>query len=345
MRVAGQIALSLALAAACLVCARAQDRENAAGDIDHVLRGLPDLPVAAGAAPGRFNLAEESASLGYSTRFEKWSAKVDQYLDLSPQVTVDYGLLLTNKLSAGGTFTRQDTLSEVVLNGVYAPQRNVQLRLTGAQLRNAGGFAPAAGRDSAVLQNSVLLNARKYWNKYLFLSDLGLTAYSTQANTQGLMSDDTERMAPGRMDGYMLNLGVRPTAESRIEMRREFSHLSYYLGEDAQQSTDQASTRMKFSQHVGNCVRLQGGYTASSDYDRLDLNLARHHWNINLSRDQGGSNTALMIGYTVPLGVHASRGSKCGNGVDGVPSFESIVDASVRRPAQLPREPLIVEMP
>lgn len=344
MRVAGQIASCVALAAACLAGAQAQNHSDASGDIDHVLRGLPDLPASAN-APGHFNLAGESASMGYATRFEKWNAKVDQYLGLSPHLTVDYGLLLTSKLSAGGTFTRQDTLSEVVLNGIYAPQHNVRLRLTGAQLRNAGGFAPAASRDSAVLQNSLLLNARKYWNKYLFLSDLGLTAYSTQANAQAMASNDTDRMAPGRMDGYMLNLGVRPTAESRIDMRREFSHLSYTLGEDALQSADQASTRMKFSQHLGDCVRLQGGYTASSDNDRLDLNLARRNWNINLSRDQGGSNTALMIGYTVPLGVHASRGSKCGSGVDGAPSFESIVDASVKRPAQLPREPLFAEMP
>lgn len=334
------------LLALCVAGVHAQD------DLDHVLRALPDLPTVQAEAPGYFDLAGESAEMGYATRVEKWSAKLDQYLDLSPSLTVDYGLLLTNRLSAGGTFRRENAFSEVILNGVYAPQRNVRLRLTGAQLRNAGGFASAVNGDNAILQNSVLLNARKSWDKYLFLSDLGLTAYSTQANAPAALTTlagDDSSLARGRKDGYMLNLGMHPTAHSRVELRREFGHLSYSFGENARYAADLASSRMKYSHYLGNCMRVQGRYSTGSDAERLDLNLARNKWSINLSREQGmDNNSAIMIGYTVPLGTRGTQSmhdDACSGRPSGAPAFEPIIDASMARPTQLPSAPLPMEMP
>lgn len=328
-----------------LVLAPCMAGVHAQEELDHVLRALPDLPTVQAEAPGYFDLAGESAEMGYATRVEKWSAKLDQYLDLSPSLTVDYGLLLTNRLSAGGTFRRENTFSEVILNGVYAPQRNVRLRLTGAQLRNTGGLMPSASGDNAILQNSVLLNARKSWDKYLFLSDLGLTAYSTQANAPATVAEDDGGPARGRKDGYMLNLGMHPTAHSRVELRREFGHLSYSLGENARYAADLASSRMKYSHYLGNCMRVQGRYSTGSDAERLDLNLARNKWSINLSREQGmDNNSAIMIGYTMPLGTHGMHDDTCPGRPSGAPAFEPIIDASMARPTQLPSTPLPMEM-
>lgn len=341
-------ALCIALSAVCISAQAHQHGEP----LDHVVQGLPELPGLADTVPGYFELEEDSAELGYVSRFKKWRAKFDQYLGLNPNVKLDYGLQLTNKLGAGGTFTRQDAFSEVVLNGVYAPQKNVRLRVTGAQLRNVDGFSLFANGDgNPVLQNSYLLNARKYWSKYRYLSDLGLTAYSTEANASPALTEMTEgESSPsrvGRKDGYMINLGLRPTSQSRIELRREFSHLSYYLGEDARYATQSISSGIKYSHYLDNCVRLQGRVSTSTDSGRLDLNIARNNWSINLSREQNGedANLAILFGYTVPLGTRPSHGSTCNNTTQKVPAFEPIVDASVTRPVQLPSEPLLMEMP
>jgi hypothetical protein len=326
----------------CLALALCAGAAQALDKLDPVLRGLPDLPSAKDTSSSYLNFGKGGAAMGYATRDERWGAKVDRFLTPNQSVTVDYGTLLTNKLGAGAAYTRRDALSEVVFNGVYAPQRNVRLRLTGTQLRGAGGFMPTPDDDVTVLQNSVLLNARKQWNNYLFLSDLGLTAYSAQANAS---SRDDVAAAAGRQDGYMLNLGMQPTARSRIELGREFGHLSYYLGEDARHVEELGSNRMKISHYLGNCVRFQGHYSASADTDRLDVKLSRNNWSVNLSHEQGGSNdNAIMIRYALPLDTRARRNHCAGNPA-GAPTFESLVNASVSRPPRLSGEPLLTNLP
>lgn len=341
-------AVCAALAAMCIAAHAYQD----ANPLEHVVERLPELPGTADTPPGYFDFQGDSAELGYQSRIGKWSARFDQYLDMDPSVNVDYGLLLSNKLSAGGRFTRQDTFSEMVVNGVFAPQKNVRLRVTGAQLRNVGGVVPGSAENGlTVLQNSYLLNARKYWHKYRYLSDVGVTAFSTEATTPSMMPDElmdmeSEQAMVGRKEGYMLNLGLRPTSRSRIDMRREFSHLSYYLGDDAHRVAHHTASRVRYSQYLDNCVRLQGGVSTSTDIDRLDLNIARNNWSVNLSHEQQGNNdsTAIRFGYTIPLGTRPSRSATC-SGQEGLPSFEPIVDASVARPPQLPGEPLFMQMP
>jgi hypothetical protein len=315
----------------------------------HVMEGLPELPGPGNAAPGHFGINPDNAEFGYASRLEKWSAKFGQYRQPNPEFKLNYGLLLSDKLGAGATFSRHSAFSEVVLNGVFAPQKNVRLRFTGAQLRGTDGFSLLADGDG-VQQNSYLFNAQKYWNKYRFLSDLGLTAYSTAANSPPAVSEmpegDAAPLAPGRKDGYLVNLGLWPTSRSRVELGREFSHLSYYLGDDARQASQFAWNRVKVSHYLDNCVRLQGRYSAGTETGRLDLNVARNNWSVNLSREQagGGDNTAVMVGYTLPLGVKPGRSATCSGSTGGAPAFEPIVDASLARPAQLPRAPLLMQM-
>ena len=327
----------------CLALALCAGGAHALDKLDPVLRGLPDLPNVEDASPRYLNFGKGGAAMGYATRDERWGAKVDRFLTPNRSVTVDYGTLLTNTLGAGGAYPRRDSLSEVVLNGVYAPERDIRLRLTGTQLRGAGGFMPIADDDATVLQNSVLLNARKQWNNYLLLSDLGLTAYSAQANGQ---SRDDVAAAAGRKDGYILNLGMQPTTHSRIELGREFGHLSYYLGEDARHVEELGSNRMKYSHYLGNCVRFQGHYSASADTDRLDVKLSRNNWSVNLSHEQGGSNdNAIMIRYSLPLDTRSARRNQCAGNPAGTPAFESLVNTSVSRPPPLSGESQLTPLP
>ncbi|GAB3540299.1 hypothetical protein GCM10027343_09170 [Noviherbaspirillum agri] len=319
---------------------------------------LPDLPAGA-AAPGFFDIAEDSAAISYETRFERWGAKVDQYMDVNPALTMDYGLQLTNRLGAGGTFTRRNEYSEVVLNGIYAPKRNLRFRMTGAQLRaSTDAFSLSDSAGSAFMQNSYLFGAKKFWNKYEHLTDMGMTAYSVEASAPSSTRfslpnavDGTEAgelraatLAPGRLNGYMFNVGLRPTPQSKLELRHEVGMLSYRYTSNGSRYEQLVSNRVKFSQYFGNCIRVQGGYSTSTDFDRLDLKLSKHNWNVRLSREQGGDNidTAVFLGYAIPLGRTSRRAQDCAAGPEPVPSFEPIVNATTQRPQQIPREPLAI---
>lgn len=321
--------------------------------LEHIVERLPDLPGTADAPSGYVDMNGDGAGFGYASRSGKWSARLDRYLDMGANLELDYGMLVTSKLGAGGRLTRSDSFSEFVVNGVFAPQKNVRVRVTGAQLRNEDRFALfAAGYDDAIVQNSFLLTARKYWSKYVLLSDLGVTAYSTQTTMPSMVPEDelelgSESDTYGRKDGYLLNLGLRPTPSSRLELRREFSHLSTYFGDDARGAAQRNASGVKYSHYLDNCVRLQGGVTAGTGNGRLDLNIARNNWNINFSREQLGdiASTAVRIGYMLPLGRQPSRSSTCSGTGDATPPFEPIVDSSASRPAQLPAEPIFMETP
>ncbi len=332
-----------------------------AADIpDHLADSLPYLAGSGALAPGYFDIEEESASIGYETRFTKWGAKVDQYMDVNPAITMDYGLLLTNKLGAGGRFTRQDDYSEIVLNGIYAPKRNLRFRMTGAQLRTTPGYLGMQdGAFDGFLQNSYLFGVKKYWNKYQHLADIGIAAYSIEANAPSsarIPQDDelpdaddalASAFAPGRLNGYLLSLGLRPTPLSKLELRHETGNLSYSFGAGMQRDERLVSNRISYSHYLGNCLRLQGGYSASTEFDRFDLKLAKHNWNIRLSRenDAGSSDTAVHFGYMLPLGRKRNHAMSCGFEQGGASSFESIVNAATQRPLQLPNDPLIAEAP
>ena len=327
--------------------------------MDQVTQNLPELHERVEPQPGYFNLGERNATLGFRSRGEKWDATLNDPAGADPALSIDYGRLLSSRFGAGASVTRQGDYSEVLLNGIYAPKRNLRLRLAGAQLRT-GGLAPdslGSGADP-LLQNSYLFGVRKYWTKYAHLSDLGISAYvvdAEAAESGGITSqDDTETLeadgmasstlAVGRMQGYMLNLGLRPTPQSRLELRREISQLTYAAVPHAQRDEASFSSRVSYAQYFDNCLRFQSGYSMAPDAERLDLKLARHSWNVRLSHAQDGSNsdTAIRVGYTIALGRSPHRRADCEGNLNNAPAFEPIVDAAVARPQQFPRQPLAV---
>ncbi|RJF97615.1 hypothetical protein [Noviherbaspirillum saxi] len=317
-----------------------------------VTNALPDLQSGDRPAPGYFGLGQERAVFGYTSRSEKWNAKLEQYM-VDPALTFDYGRTLSSTFGAGGTITRQNTQSEVVVNGIFSPKKNVRFRLAGAQLRSTAGQID--GTDS-LQQNSYLIGARKYWTNYEYLSDLGISAYTVEANSatsstvSALTDPDTldpgafnpQMTASGRTDGYLLNLNLRPTDDSRIELRRELSHSTYYADMTALRNEMQSSNRIRFSQFLDDCVQVHGGYSSSADVDRLDLTVARDKWNIQLSRalHDNGADTAVRIGYLIPLGQSQFARRNCG--AIGAPTFEPIVNATMKRPLALPGQPMAI---
>jgi hypothetical protein len=326
---------------ACWTCAGHAEQD--AAPADKVTRNLPDLPSANG-APGHFELDEQKAALGYSTRLEKWAATVDEYAAGDPSLTVDYGTLLGNSFGAGMTVTQRSAHSEVLVNGIFVPMRNLRIQVAGGQLRGSGD-ASSGNASNAVSQSNYLFGVKRIWGEGTLLSDLGLAAYAVQANSQAaaaLQTADTGETALGKQDGYLLNLGLQPSTRSRIELRHEMGRLVYTLDDSLRSEEYLGTNRIKYSQFFDNCVRLQGRYRSSADADRVDVNIARHNWQFNISRAQesSGSDIAFHIGYSLPLGTSGRNTPDCG-GRPRAPSLEPIVDAAMRRPSQFPHEPLI----
>jgi hypothetical protein len=327
---------------------------------DKVTRRLPNLQGMDARQP-QFGVVGQSATLGYQDRQEKWGAKLDGYLRPDSAVTFDYGRALRNDFGAGGSFTRQNEKSEVVLSGVYEPKKNIRLLMTGAQLRADGSyFARANGPSENFLQNSYLVGARKYWSKYEYLSDIGLAAYNVQGNAAApsklSVLDDPAAfhvvpqndIAVGRQDGFLLNLNLRPTTDSNLELQRAQSHSIFHLGARNTSEDSQGSNRISYAHFFDDCVRLQGGYSGNASSDRLDLGLSRKNWNLQLSRQQGSasSDTAIRIGYTLVMDrAEFLRREGCRGKPYNPAIFEPLVNAAVKRPDQFPRDPLAIVQP
>jgi hypothetical protein len=77
-------------------------------------------------------------------------------------------------------------------------------------------------------------------------------------------------------------------------------------------------------------------------FHRLDFNIAKNNWHINISRAQesNGSDTAVQIGYVLALSRSRNSTGNCSHRPDSAPSFEPLIDAAIKRPHQFPREPL-----
>lgn len=346
--------LGLAVFALCSVPAHAALRFGAT---DKVTRSLPNLPEIDAATLGRFSLDPRNASLGYKTRDQKWSAKMNEFSQVNPSLSMDYGQLLTAKLGAGGTITYQNDYSEVLFNGVLAPNRKLRLQFTGSQLRSAGPDAPGAiGQSNMVLQNNYLFNIKKYWGDDRFISDMGMTAYTVEAQGMGSgdypgldMSEidpggsyDLGERAVGKLEGYLLTLSLRPTIQSRIELQHDRTFLTYLFDRGARSEEHGFANRIRYSQYFDNCVRVQGGYSAEQNADRIDIGVGRKSWNLSLSRSLDGDDdtTSIQIGYAITFnGKPLNR--DCGIARQTAKAFEPLVDATVKRPMQFPRSPLV----
>ncbi|WP_151635451.1 hypothetical protein [Noviherbaspirillum aerium] len=318
---------------------------------DNIVDKLPDFQSGVH-APGYFGLARDRAMVGYASQQEKWDAKLEQY-SVAPALVFDYGRALSRRFGAGGTVTHRETQSEVVVNGIFAPKSNVRFRIAGSQLRSDAAGMPGI---ASVEQQGYLLGARKYWDSYEYLSDLGISAYTVEASAAApaavaaLTDPDTldagmtgaQLPASGRTEGYQLSLNLRPSPASKLEFKHDLSQASYFADAAAIRSESQASSRIRYSHFFDDCLQLHGGYTSTSSAERFDLTLTRDKWNLHFIREQhdGGASTSMRIGYVVPLGRHQNTKRQCGS--VGAPRFDSIVNATMKRPAQLPAEPMAI---
>lgn len=314
---------------------------------------LPDLS-ANHSGSARIHLNEHSAGIAYADRDRKWDAKLDAYQQLHPSLNVDYGALLTGKLGAGVTLNHRRDQTEVLVNGVYAYKHNVYLRLSGGQLWSLGDKS-----DSDIMQSSLLFAARKVWNMGHLLSDLELAAYSVEAGAGtaapsslpdlAIASDRGDMEAgAGRLDGYTVQVGLRPEFGTRIELQRDSGHIIHQVNRAMRNEATSASNRITYSKQFDNCVRLHTGLHSNTDTERVDVGVATRDWRFTVSHaknDAGTGDTTVYVGYSIPLTGKQQPPAACKRPPEGPSAFEPVVSAAIRRPPQLPQAPLVRGLP
>lgn len=296
------------------------------------MQSLPDMH-AEDATPGHIQLDAYRAAIGYDERRKKWDARVDGYLHDNRSLGLDYGALLSERFGAGLTMTHRNDYSEVLVNGIYAPQPDVRIQMTSGQLRSE--TAPfAAPTSTTVLQRSYLLGVRKQWDERMLSPDVGVAAYTIDASGDG--SSEAEAV---QMNGYMLNLSIQPTLQSRIEWRHDIGRLTQQFEQHERRASSAAANRLGYTHQFDNCVRLQGNFSAGAQSGRLELGLARKNWNIGVSHAEGdnGGDMAVRVGYRVSLGGAHSNARSCKPELETARPFEPVVDVATRRPTQLPQ--------
>ncbi|HTD06397.1 MAG TPA: hypothetical protein VK751_21540 [Undibacterium sp.] len=323
-----------------------------------ISKTLPELPGEDISAPGHTDLRAKGLSLNYDSLQQKWRASIDEYKSSNPMFIFDYGLRLTDQIAAGGRVSHQREYSEILVNGVFAPRPSLRLTVSGGQLRPNSDYVSESVNNgyNALLQNSYLLDVKKYWSKDSLVSDLGLSTYIVEASgksnlnrtTGGADSGDTESLyldtpALGKKASVVFNLGLHPTADSRVEWRRERGRMNYYVGDDARDREYLMSSRFKYSHNIDNCTQLQGRYRTSDNSDRMNLGIERNNWNFSVSRtrDDGVNDTGIQIGYKIPLSGSLSSVSNCKQKPESAPGFSPLLETSTSRPDLFPRNPLV----
>jgi hypothetical protein len=297
----------------------------------------------AATAPGRFELDRARVGLGYRTRDEQWGARVDQYQTAKPSVSVDYGRLISESIGVGARANYQGDIAETLISGVLAPDRTVRLGISAGELRDYGACtitASCAGGSHS--QNSYLLSLKKSLGKESFVSGLGVNAFDVADDaigTQAMKFLDGERML-GRMRGYALNLTLRPSADSKVDLRSGHSELTYYSRDQQAGREGIAAASIGYTRHFDRCLRFEGRYGTTANAERVDLGLAQGRWNISVSRSGGHEEGDLSVqaGYSIPLGAVRGKQAACGD--SGAQAFAPLVESVIRRPRLVPRTPL-----
>lgn len=313
-------------------------------------QALPALPEAA-PAPGRFTADPDQVAIGYDTRREKWGVTMEEYIGLEPSFTARYGTLLNNRVGAGARLSRRQGLSEILINGVMAPTRDLRLRLTAGQLQATGDALPVADAAlNTVQQNSYLVQLRKIWDDDRFLSSFGLAAYTVDASgsgdAAGWEADPMESaggVALGRLSGYSLNLSLRPTPSSRLELRHGQDMLAYRYHGALLKEEGVATSLLKYTHDLGSCTRFSGNFSTSDDIDRLDLKMTKDRWSFGFSRALGtdARDTTIQLGFSIPLGRDGAT-QACDSSLPAPPAFTPMAEIATTRPDQFPGDALAI---
>jgi hypothetical protein len=334
-------ACALALALLPLACHAAQDRLIMGGGADtDSLPSLPGEQRAERATPVKVDTG--TIALRERSFDDVLGVRLDGYRALAPSVVLERGWLMSEELGVGGAATVRSGASELVLNGVYAPRRDVLLRLSVSQLR-AGRIATGGGAEQETVQQTAYVSSiNKQWSKSRYLPEAGFALFSARADGIDRQTMASEGLQTGSMAGYMVKLAARPMQRARIELSYQTQDVLYGYN-PADLSRDlQASTSVNYVQSFDDCSQIQGRYTAHPGVAEADVRYQFRGFNVGVLQTRGSSytNTAVRIGYSMPLGAVKPAPVNCAAAPSAASPFGAVVDAATARSPYLPKAPL-----
>jgi hypothetical protein len=306
---------------------------------------LPDLPLPQSSQVTRFDANSGGVTLGYADADQGWGALASRPAGTDAALQLTYGSVLSEGLGAGVNLQVRPRQSEVILNGIYDPAKDLRLHLAVGQLRSSNTYQFVFGDYAkSVAQSSYLLDVRKYWAPGSLLRNFGASAYQAGSRERGaeatlVRADGTGRLATGTQQGYMLNLSLAPTPHSKLDFGRGLDRTEYAMADGVANAAGNAVRQASFTQFLDDCLQVRGGYRGNPWTDEVQLDLTRGSWQLGVSRqtarDSGDSAIALKMGYSIPLGKTRSIAT-CRSKPRSVTAFAPVFKAVTARPAKLP---------
>jgi hypothetical protein len=330
---------AVALVACSVPCSAAQDRLIMGGDAGD----LPSLPgEQRGEEADAVNV--DTGSIGLTDRsFDNvLGVRLDGYQELAPAVVLEKGWLVSRKLGVGGVYTVQSGSSELVLNGVYAPRRDVRIQFSASQIRMDGVMSDLGGNDETLVQTGMLSSVRKQWTKSRVLPEAAFAVFTARAGGSRRREATLSGIEMGTNAGYMLKVAAMPMVRARVEVSYQGQSTTYDNPLTAHWRDSQASASVNYAQSFDDCSLIRGRFTTGPGVSRTDLRYEKGAFSVGFlqSRSDDYQDRMLQFSYSLALDSGRRPVAKCEH-IAGAPTpFRAIVDAATTRPSYLPSEPL-----
>ncbi len=268
--------------------------------------------------------------------------RLDSYQAIKPSVALENGWLLRNDLGVGAAYVFRNDYSDLLFNGVYAPRKDVRFQISVSQLRSGEGFSMPNTREmQTVLQTGYLVNLKKIWDTSTALPEAGVTIFTAKSADSHSQTNAAHRLEMGTLGGYMLNLAIRPTYQSKVELGYKAQSVSYdYAMAEPHQKQMQSS--VGYSQVFDDCSRVNARYSTGAGTDQVNVQFERQGFIVAVQQTTTANNTdrAIRIGYSQPLGGSGPKSPSCMGTPIAPTGLQALVDATTARPAVLPNQPI-----
>lgn len=307
-------------------------------------REPPSLPGEERANPrGAFAVDAGNITIRDRAPHNTLGVRLDGYTAIRPSVAIENGWLLRSDLGVGGTYKFRNDYVDLLVNGVYAPRRDVRIQLSLSQLRSGEGFALPQSRDLiTVLQTSYVASIRKLWDKSRVLPETGIAIFTARAADPNKRDTVTQQLEMGTLAGYMLNIAARPAYHSRIELGYKSQSLAYDHPLIDALREKQSVRSIDYSRLFDDCSRINGRYSTGAGVNQVNLQFERRGFTIGLlqSRTAQGTDHMIRVGYSQPLGNGGPKHASCSGKPIAPTGLQALVDSTISRSPFLPSQPV-----
>lgn len=267
--------------------------------------------------------------------------RLDSYQAVKPSLAFENGWLVRNDLGMGAAYVFRNDYSDFLFNCVYAPSKDVRVLLAASQLRSGEGLSMPTSRDlKIVFQTGYLASIKKIWDTSTLLPEAGVTMFTARSAEPRSAANAVSRLEMGTVGGYMFNVAIRPTYQSRVEVGYNAQTVAY---DDAmaQSRQKQMQSSVGYAQVFDDCSRLSGRYRTGAGTEQVNLQLERRGFVVGVQQTKTANNLdrAIRVGFSQPLGGSGPKQPSCMGMPIAATGLQPLVDATTARPLFLPNQP------